>query len=74
MCAQYEFELNSQHDLCSKKYTRAFMLFPTPQVAYTLRCFGAAMAIAGEGINAHLAKVISIQVVPLVLILGGRGS
>jgi hypothetical protein len=32
------------------------------------------MAIADGEINAYLAKVISVQVVPLLLILGGRGS
>ena len=32
------------------------------------------MAMADEGINAYLAKVISVQVVPFLLILGGGGS
>ena len=52
------------------------MLFPKCQVAYTLGCLllGVAKAIAGKGIDAYLAKVISIQVVPLVLVLGGGGS
>ena len=75
MHIQHVIEIGTQHQLCSTEHTHAFILLPTCQeVAYTPGCLLFGSSYGKQGSTAYLAKVISVQVVPLVLILGGRRS